>query len=501
MAMRHLSRSRDVTKRSTKKYIEGPLYNLLFKDGGKEHNVTQQLNKFLKGAKNDEGKKHRFFHVFKWEVGDTLKKLRSRGLYNPALKLSQVMEQRGMNKTVSDQAIHLDLVAKARGIAAGEAYFVGLPETSKTELTYGSLLNCYCKELLTEKAEGLLSKMKELNITVSSMSYNSLMTLYTKIDQPEKVPAMIQEMKAENVMPDSYTYNVWMRALAATDDVFGVERVIEEMNRDGRVAPDWTTYSNMASIYVDAGLFDKAEKALQDLETKNTHRDFTAYQFLITLYGRMGKLAEVYRIWRSLRLAIPKTTNVAYLNMIQVLVSLNDLPGAETLFKEWQNNCSTYDIRVVNVMIGAYAKESLIEKAKELKEKAPRKGGKPNAKTWEIFMDYYVNSGDTTQALECISKAISIGKGDGGKWLPSQEKIRTLMTSFEEKKDVNGAENLVEILKKGTDNIGTEIFEALIRTYAAAGKTNPAMHRRIKMENVEISEATKKLLDEVSQEE
>ncbi|CAA7032735.1 unnamed protein product [Microthlaspi erraticum] len=491
MAMPHLSRSRDIARRSTKKYIEGPLYNLLFKEGGNEVNVKQQLNQFLKGTK----------HVFKWEVGDTIKKLRSRRLFYPALKLSEVMEHRGMNKTVPDQAIHLDLVAKARGIVAGENYFVGLPETSKTELTYGSLLNCYCKELMTEKAEGLLSKMKELNITVSAMSYNSLMTLYTKTDQPEKVPGVIQEMKAENVMPDSYTYNVWMRALAAKDDLSGVERVIEEMNRDGRVAPDWTTYSNMASIYVDAKLTEKAEKALQELELKNTNRDFTAYQFLITLYGRLGKLADVYRVWRSLRLAIPRTTNVAYLNMIQVLVNLDDLPGAETLFKEWQANCSPYDVRVVNVMIGAYAKEGLIEKARELKEKSPRRGGKLNAKTWEIFMDYYVKNGDMAQAVECMSKAVKLGKGDGGKWIPSQETVRSLLSGFEEKRDVNGAESLVEVLKKVKDKIGAEIFESLIRTYAAAGKSHPAMHRRLKMENVEVGEATKKLLKEICSEE
>ncbi|KAG2317160.1 hypothetical protein Bca52824_020282 [Brassica carinata] len=479
MALRHLSRPRDIVKRSTKKYLDEPLYHRLFKDGGSEVSVRQQLNQFLKGTK----------HVFKWEVGDTIKKLRSRGLYYPALKLSEVMEHRGMNKTVSDQAIHLDLVAKARGIAAGESYFINLPETSKTELTYASLLNCYCKELMSEKAEGLLNKMKELNITVSSMSYNSLMTLYTKTGQAERVPGMIQEMKAENVMPDSYTYNVWMRALAAAEDVSDVERVIEEMSRDGRVAPDWTTYSNMASIYVDARLSEKAEKAPQELEMRNTDRDSKAYQFLITLYGRLGKLSEVYRIWRSLRLAMPKTSNVAYLNMMQVVVNLRDVPGAETLFKEWQANCSTYDIRVVNVMIGAYAKEGLIEK-----EESPML--KRGRSSW-ITM----SSGDTAQALECMSKAVSIGKGDGGKWLPSQEAISTLMRQFEENKDVNGAESLLEILKKGTDDIGAEFFESLVRTYAAAGKSHPAMRQRLKMEKVEVNKATQKLLDALCHEE
>ncbi|CAA7030285.1 unnamed protein product [Microthlaspi erraticum] len=67
--------------------------------------------------------------------------------------------------------------------------------------------------------------------------------------------------------------------------------------------------------------------------------------------------------------------------------------------------------------------------------------------------------------------------------------VRTLLSRFEEKKDVNGAESLVEILKKVKNKIGAEIFESLIRTYAAAGKSHPAMHRGLKMENVEVSEA------------
>jgi pentatricopeptide repeat protein len=92
----------------------------------------------------------------------------------------------------------------------------------------------------------------------------------------------MQEMKASNIMPDSYTYNVWMRALAAVNDISGVERVIDEMKRDGRITGDWTTYSNLASIYVDANLFEKAEGALKELEKRNGYKDLSAYQFLIT---------------------------------------------------------------------------------------------------------------------------------------------------------------------------------------------------------------------------
>lgn len=475
-----------MTKRS-KKYLEEALYVRLFKEGSSEVSVRQQLNQFLKSSKR----------VFKWEVGDTIKKLRSRNLYYPAVKLSETMSSRGMNKTVSDQAIHLDLVAKTRGIPAAENYFIDLPETSKNLRTYGALLNCYCKELMTEEAEALIEKMKELNLGLSSMSYNSLMTLYTKVGQPERIPAIIQEMKADNVMPDSYTYNVWMRALAAVNDISGVERVIEEMKRDGRVAANWTTYSNLASIYVDAGYFDKAEKALKELEKINANKDLFAFQFLITLYGRTGKLLEVYRIWRSLRLAFPKTANISYLNMIQVLVNLKDVPGAEKCFREWESGCSTYDIRVANVVISAYAKEGLVDKAEELKERARRRGAKPNSKTWEIFCDYYLKNGDVKLGVDCIANAVSAGRGNGQKWVPSPVIVGSLMAHFEQQKDVDGAEDLIEILKKAVDDVAVEVFESLIRTYAAAGRKSQLMRRRLKMENVEVSDDCQKLLEAI----
>lgn len=411
------------------------------------------------------------------------------------------MADRGMNRTVSDQAIHLDLVAKAKGITAAENYFINLPEASKNHLSYGALLNCYCKELMVEEAEGLLEKMKELNLELSSMPYNSIMTLYTRTGQPEKVPAIIQEMKSSHIMLDSFSYNIWMRALAATSDTSGVERVVEEMKRDGRVAPDWTTYSNIASIYVDAGLFEKAEKALKELEKINARKNLSAYQILITLYGRTGNLLEVYRVWRSLRLAFPKTANISYLNMIQALVKLKDLPGAEKCFKEWESGCTTYDMRIVNALIGAYAKEGSLEKAKDLRDRARRtRGAKPNAKTWEIFLDYYLQNGDVKLAAECVDNAISTGRGDGRKWVPSPETVRTMMGHFEQQKDVDGADGFLEILKKTEDPLEVTVFESLIRTYVAVGRKEPTMRRRLKMENVELSEVATKLLDKICDE-
>lgn len=451
--------------------------------------MKKELTTFLKSRKR----------VFKWEVGDTIKKLRDRKRFHPALKLSETMARRGMNLTNSDHAIRLDLVCKGRGIASAEEYFVNLPESSKTHHAYGALLNCYCKELMTEKAEALMEKMKELEFAFTPMSYNSLMTLYSKTNQPDKIPSIIQEMKTNDVPRDCFTYNIWMRSLAAMNDISGVDRVMEEMKRDGRVAPDWTTYSNLASIYANAGMFEKAEEALKELEEKNNRESLEAYQFLITLYGHTGNLIEVHRVWRSLKLQFPKMANISYLNMIQVLVKLNDLPGAEACFKEWESSPTrtTYDIRIFNALFAGYLQKDMFETAELFKKRSKRKGARLNAKTWEILTDYYFKKNDMNSVFRCVDRGIKKGKSHDRIWIPKEEVVTSLMSYFESKKDVKGAESFVELLKTVKKDLGMDIFEHLLRTYVAAGKKSPGMRHRLKMENVVLCEASEKLLEEI----
>ena len=69
-------RTKNIANRS-KKYLEEALYSRLFKGGGNEIAVRHQLNLFLKSRKR----------VYKWEVGDTIKKLRDRKHYFAALKV------------------------------------------------------------------------------------------------------------------------------------------------------------------------------------------------------------------------------------------------------------------------------------------------------------------------------------------------------------------------------------------------------------------------------
>ena len=75
--IQRFGKTKSITKRSAKKYVEEALYRKVFKNGGDEVNVRRNLNQFVKSRKL----------AYKWEVDHTVKLLRSRKHFAPALKV------------------------------------------------------------------------------------------------------------------------------------------------------------------------------------------------------------------------------------------------------------------------------------------------------------------------------------------------------------------------------------------------------------------------------
>ncbi|XP_077240773.1 tetratricopeptide repeat (TPR)-like superfamily protein isoform X2 [Tasmannia lanceolata] len=413
----------------------------------------------------------------------------------PSRQLSEWMETRGINLSYSDYAVRLDLLARTKGIAVAEKYFDGLSQFAKNQLTYGALFNCYCREKMSEKAMELLEKMRELNFASTSLVYNNLASLYIRLGQPEKVPALVEEMKANNIIPDTFTYNVLMNCYASLKDYEAVERVMDEIKAAGKVSCDWTTYSNLAAIYVAGGLFERADLALKELEKTIDIRDRRAFHFLISLYAGTSNLAEVKRVWKSLKSSFQKTTNLSYLVMLQALSKLDDFDGLKECFEEWESCYSSYDIRLTNVLINAYIRRDMIREAEVLSESTVSKGSGPNFRTLEMFMDYYLKNHQMDLAFKTMDIAVS--KVKDNEWQPNKEKVRAFLKYFEEENDVDGAEEFCRKLKKVIP-LDSEVYDFLLRTYIiGAGKSEPLMRQRMKEDGIEMSSESEKLLEKV----
>ncbi|KAF7127111.1 hypothetical protein RHSIM_Rhsim11G0095600 [Rhododendron simsii] len=201
-------------------------------------------------------------------------------------------------------------------------------------------------------------------------------------------------MEEAKIASDTCTYNQLLRGFASLKDCDAAEGVLERMGKD-KVMPDWLTYAILASIYVDAGLIDKANAALmQKLEGMENVRDCKAFDSLIELYARMSDLSGVNRAWESLKKSASPEEAISSCSQLS---SSWTMPTALTSVFRNGNQVAqpmnNYDVRICNVILESYLKRNMIKQADAFCGNLEWSGAAPNLKTRVLVANYFTSRG------------------------------------------------------------------------------------------------------------
>uniref|UniRef100_A0A803M484 Pentatricopeptide repeat-containing protein n=1 Tax=Chenopodium quinoa TaxID=63459 RepID=A0A803M484_CHEQI len=386
-----------------------------------------------------------------------------------------------------DYAVHLDLIAKIRGLDSAEKFFEDIPETMRAEPTLSALLHTYVQHRAYDKAEALMVKMAECSYVSSPLPYNHMMSMYKEIGKLEKIPELMKELK-KNTKPDIVSYNLWLTTCQFQNDIKTAENVFLEMKK-AKIELDWMTFSILTSLYTKKGMNDKAECSLKEMESRISRKNRSAYSSLISLYTNLGKKNEVYNTWKKMKSVFRKLNDSEYTCIIASLIKLGELKDAEKFYDEWESVSTSGDSRVPNLLIGAYINANQMEKATEFFDRFTQKGIKPSYTTWELLTSGYLKLKQVEQVLDCFKKAVTSVK----KWEPNLTFIHEIYKLLEEQESIKGAEGMLTVLRNA-GYVTTEIYNMLLRTYASAGKMPPIIEERMTEDKVLLNEETKELI-------
>ncbi|PIA24953.1 hypothetical protein AQUCO_14100002v1 [Aquilegia coerulea] len=338
-----------------------------------------------------------------------IKRLKTFKRYKQALEVSRYMTDRRHNSlSAYDNVVRLELIAKVHGIEQAEEYFNNIAKQLKNVQIYNILLQSYVQSKAVDKAESLIKQMWKLGFGNSVDAYNVMIKLYSMLEQYEKMDILMEEMNEKSICPDKFTYNIRLNAYATTSDISGMEKLLQRMKEDHNVVPNLFSYTIAANGYIKAGLVDKAVEILKELEELVSAKKWkSAYNSLLTLYASVGRKEDLNRIWSHYKTSGIRN-NSSYYCMIASLLKVNDLVGAENILKEWETADTAYDFRIPNLLIAAYCKNNLLEKAEMFINKATLKGKKPYASTWEIMASGYIEANQIPKALECIKATVLV---------------------------------------------------------------------------------------------
>lgn len=386
-----------------------------------------------------------------------------------------------------DYAIHLDLIAKVRGMNSAEKFFEDLPDKLKVQTTCTALLHTYVQHKDTAKAESMMEKMSECGFLKHSLPYNHMLTLYISQGQLEKVPGLIQELK-KNTSPDIVTYNLELAVFALQNNVEAAEKAFLELKK-AKLDPDWITFSTLTNIYIKNSLQDKAKSTLREMEKRISRKARTAYASLISLHTNLESKDEVFRIWKEMKSIFRKVNDTEYSCMITSLLKLDEFGEAMNLYNEWEAVSVTKDTRIANLILAAYVNKNEMEKAVDFHKRMIQKGVSPSCTTWELLTRGYLKQKEMDKVLEFFKKTVT----SVSKWDPDSKIVREMFHVVEEQGDIQVAEQLLVTLRDAK-YVDTEIYNALLRTYMNAGKMPMIVAERMKKDNVKMDEETERLI-------
>ncbi|KAI7743159.1 hypothetical protein M8C21_014195 [Ambrosia artemisiifolia] len=428
-----------------------------------------------------------------YDVREVSKQLVERRRFKHALQVMMWMEgQDRFQISESDRALRLELTIKASTLQEAEDYFTKLPNIAAQKASYLHLLNSYVKERAVEKAELLMSKMNSLGANVTPHPFNSMMKLYIATSKFDLVLSTISHMKESKIPRNVLSYNLWMSACYEVYGVAHVDKVYNEMVHDKNVKIGWSSLCTLANIYMKAGLIEKANLALRDAENKLSSYNHFGYFFLITNYTSLKNKQGVVRVWEACKRIDRKLTCANYMCIMSCFVKLGDVEEAERIFVEWESQCVRYDVRVSNILLGAYVGDNLMEKAEALHAQTLEKGGCPNYKTWEILVEGYVRNGSMEKAVFAMKNALRMSKRCV--WRPSPAIVETILEYVEKSGNLEDGKWFLKVLRD-LNIADLPVYRLLIRMHVTNGKPIGEIVKMMEEDEIDMDDETRTLVE------
>ncbi|EYU18619.1 hypothetical protein ABFS82_10G153300 [Erythranthe guttata] len=427
--------------------------------------VNTVLNKWVK-----EGNE-----VTQLEVSLTMLHLRRRRMFVKALQLLEWLQStKKLQFLESHYASRLDLIAKLRGIAKAEEYLKQIPDSFRDELVYRTLLaNCVTANNV-KKSEELFNKMKDLKFHTSCFSCNQLLLLYKKTDK-KKIADVLLLMEKENIKPSLFTYQVLIDVKGQSKDIKGMEQIVETMKSEG-LEPSTQIQASLARHYAWAGLKDKAESVLIEMEGGDISKNRWICQWLIPIYATLGKADEVERIWKVCE---PNSRFVEAMAAIGAWGHLGNIEKAEAAFDKIVEKIKKPSSKHFNALLKVYTNHKMLDKGKDLVKRMVESGCTFEPLTWDAIVKLYVASDEVVKASSILEKAVKQSRNK-----PMFSTYLAVMSKYAERGDVHNAESIFLMMKRAGYSTRLQLYHTLLQAYINAKMPVYGFSDRMKADNM-----------------
>ncbi|XVF44437.1 hypothetical protein PTKIN_Ptkin02bG0120000 [Pterospermum kingtungense] len=312
------------------------------------------------------------------------------------------------------------------------------------------------------EAESLLSKMEERGIPPDTKTYNIFLSLYAGAGNIEAALEYYRKIRKVGLFPNIVTHRAVLHMLCERNMVQEVETVIEEMDKFG-IHIDEQSLPVLIKMYIAEGLLDEAkilfEKFILDHELSSKTR-----AAIIDAYAERGLWAEAEAVFYGKRDSPRQKRGIVEYNvMIKAYGKVELYDKAFSLFKSMRHHGAWPDECTYNSLIQMFSGGDLVDQARDLLSEMRAAGLKPTCLTFSSLIACYSRLGQLSDAVDVYQEMVSAGVK------PNEVVYGSLINGFAETGGVEEALQYFRMMEESGVSANKIVLTSLIKAYAKVG--------------------------------
>ncbi|PKA49540.1 Pentatricopeptide repeat-containing protein [Apostasia shenzhenica] len=298
-----------------------------------------------------------------------------KGSVKQAFQVLEEMVAKGMKPNVYTHTALIDGLCKIGWTERAFRLFLKLVRSFSYKpnvKTYTAMISGYCKEGKLNRAEMLLSKMREQELFPNTNTYATLIDGHCKLGNLDRAFELFDELK-KSCIPNIFVYNTLMDGLFKKGRAQKAHKLLQEGVEQG-LKLDRVTYTILIGEHCRRGRISQALELFDGVVGDGCNADIQTYTTLITACCRQRKMVESEKLLNDcIKLGL-KLTKQTFTSMICGYCRDGKANSALRVFEKMIREGCVPDSVTYGAIISGLCKEARLEEARALYESMLDKG-------------------------------------------------------------------------------------------------------------------------------
>ncbi|CAD5317120.1 unnamed protein product [Arabidopsis thaliana] len=342
------------------------------------------------------------------------------------------------------------------------------PRKPRLTSTFNTLIDLYGKAGRLNDAANLFSEMLKSGVPIDTVTFNTMIHTCGTHGHLSEAESLLKKMEEKGISPDTKTYNILLSLHADAGDIEAALEYYRKIRKVG-LFPDTVTHRAVLHILCQRKMVAEVEAVIAEMDRNSIRIDEHSVPVIMQMYVNEGLVVQAKALFERFQLdcVLSSTTLAA---VIDVYAEKGLWVEAETVFYGKRNmSGQRNDVLEYNVMIKAYGKAKLHEKALSLFKGMKNQGTWPDECTYNSLFQMLAGVDLVDEAQRILAEMLDSGCKPGCKTYAA------MIASYVRLGLLSDAVDLYEAMEKTGVKPNEVVYGSLINGFAESGMVEEAI--------------------------